>query len=733
MVSAWLIENIAGTEYRIVYVPGKTNTTADALSRSPMVSPSKFNLAGASGTWDALLHHLPNKHKSDRNVCIWSAQHTSNMQRKVQAWRTPRNPVLAKSPRTLVNNASGFDLILCAPVAEEAPIIAHSLLKNHNSATSIAVLVPTDLLGYISTGGDPKTPEGTVERISKIIENCAKIAFASSNFTWILHNLREEVRDKVYTTERLSAVNHFLHTSLLGEVPSHQYSVDVEYVDQVDAEVHGPNPFEDELSSWVSLQQSEMKSIKEAYKGKWLTNPNGLILIDDKPAGNKVYVPKSERRKLVMRIHKEMAHGMATRVRKALTCKFIWPHMIRDIHSWLSECPECPLAKAKKSISHNQYSPTEYRRPRNAYGIDFYGIAKSKRGYVGVLTVVDLFTRWVDYIPVKSVNAEAFTRAMLESIVWKRGAFGILCSDGANAFVGKVAKQLATLLHIDKISTYHCPQGNSTAERNHVLLGEFLRLLPSHKRDAWEEEIGAVAYAANMSTNSSTGFSPFELDCGYQPSSTADLMFQDRPVPELDERVLYKTTAEQKQWVERVKSMHEIARRYDSASKEATKNRLNNDSGTKRSFTMGEKVIAYVPVQPKKKTKPDESVWKTKHMLHWRRATVVKTISNTTYVVRDAKGTDFQRHVSLLMKDKSETPLPSEKSETPDHEESDHPWPLGTIVGVKDDDTKPDTCAIARIVSYEKTEKLKHSIMAPWPKVQSRVCTNQPGQPAKTK
>ena len=158
-----------------------------------MVSPSKFNLAGASGTWDALLHHLPNEHKSDRNVCIWSAQHTSSMQRKVQAWRTPRNPVLAKSPRTLVNNASGFDLILCAPVAEEAPIVAHSLLKDHNSTTSIAVLVPTDLLGYISTGGDPKTPEGTVERISKLVQKCAKITFASSNFTWILHNLREEV------------------------------------------------------------------------------------------------------------------------------------------------------------------------------------------------------------------------------------------------------------------------------------------------------------------------------------------------------------------------------------------------------------------------------------------------------------------------------------------------------------------------------------------------------------
>ena len=86
-----------------------------------------------------------------------------------------------------------------------------------------------------------------------------------------------------------------------------------------------------------------------------------------------------------------------------------------------------------------------------------------------MLTVVDLFTRRVTYIPVKDTTAEAFTHALLERIVWERGAFSILVSDGANAFVGKVAKQLASLLRIEKIETFHYPQGNSTTERHQYL------------------------------------------------------------------------------------------------------------------------------------------------------------------------------------------------------------------------------------------------------------------------
>ena len=169
---------------------------------------------------------------------------------------------------------------------------------------------------------------------------------------------------------------------------------------------------------------------------------------------------------------------------------------------WMSECPDCPLAKAKKkNIAHNQYSPTTYRRPRNAYGVDFYSIAKSVRGHVGVLTVVDLYSRRVMFIPVKDLTAETFAQKLLERVVWERGAFKVLVSDGANAFVDKIAKRLASLL--------------------------------------------------------------------------------------FNQEMYYKNTDEQKEFVQRVKDMHEVANRRNTASQQESKERLNKYSWFARHFSDG--------------------------------------------------------------------------------------------------------------------------------------------------
>lgn len=49
-------------------------------------------------------------------------------------------------------------------------------------------------------------------------------------------------------------------------------------------------------------------------------------------------------------------------------------------------------------------------------------------------------------------------------------------------------------------------------------------------------------------------------------------------------------------------------------------------------------------------------------------------------------------------------------------------------VGVKDDKTKPNTCAMARIVAYEENGEAKAQHYGTLAKIQSKACTNQPGQ-----
>ena len=686
-VSAWLIETVADIEYRVVYMLGSANTTADALSRPPMVSPARFNLAGAEEIWDALLRLLSDIDMNAPKVSVWAAQHTPSIQRRVQAWRNPSNPIYVHAPKSMLKHVKEFDLILSAPSAEEAPIVAHHILKEmleHKSSATFACLVPSDLIAYIPAGGDENgVDKKTRAEIRAKLENeCIKQTHTSLGFSWLIFNAKSNLRDKVYTTEKLAGNTE------------HLFQIDVE--EHADGKQRTPsdmltygNVNTSELSTWIHEQTAEMDDVKKNYPDKWVKREDGLILVTT-DNGNKIYVPKNQRKNLVMKVHREMVHGMIRRVRRVLTSKYSWPKMISDILTWIVACSDCPLKKAKMNIAHNLYSPTDWRKPRTAYGVDFYSIAQSSRGHVGVLTVTDLFTRFVMFIPVKDTTAETFAQVLMERVVFQRGAFKHLVSDGAQAFVGKTASNLATMLKIKKVETYYYPQGNSTTERNHILLGEFLRLLPEEKRQDWDREIGAAAYAQNMCVSSSTGFSPFELDCGFQPSSTADLIFQGKPLPVFETEMFAKTPEEQIQLMQRVKDMHKIAQETDRLSKEITIQRLNKLKNKPLEFVPGEKVLMYVRITPTKNGDA-KSPWKSKHLTHWRRGTITKKLSSSTYEVIDIKGQTFVRSVALIRKDNSDpnTVNGMEEANEPlanqDVVSEDKFYQIGTMLAIRED------------------------------------------------
>lgn len=689
-VTGWLIETVADIEYRVVYMLGKANTTADALSRPPMVSPTRFNLAGAEEIWDALLRLLPDIDMNAPKVSVWAAQHTGSIQRRVQAWRKPRNPINVHAPKSMLKHVKDFDLILSAPAPEEAPIVAHHILKEmleHKSTATFACLIPSDLIVYIPSGGNESGVDKRIraEICAKLRNECIKQTHTAIGFTWLVFNAKSEIKDKVYTTEKLTG-KEFLF----------QFDVEEKSEDEqkplADILTYG-NVNASELSTWIEEQSAELDDINKHYPKQWVKRPDGLIMVTTE-TGNMIYVPTGQRRNLVMKVHREMVHGMIRRVRRVLTSKYRWPKMISNMLTWIAECSECPLKKAKMNIAHNLYSPTDWRKPRTAYGVDFYSIATSRRGHVGVLTVTDLFTRFVMFIPVKDKTAETFAQVLMERVVFQRGAFKHLVSDGAQAFVGKTASNLAEMLKIKKVETYYYPQGNSTTERNHILLGEFLRLLPEDRRPDWDLEVGAVAYAQNMCVNSSTGFSPFELDCGFQPSSTADLIFQGKPLPVFETEMFAKTPEEQMQLMQRIKDMHKIAQETDKLSKEITIQRLNNQNSKALDYIPGEKVLMYVRASPAKSGEAN-SPWKSKHLTHWRRGTVMKKLSSSTYEVIDTKGQTFIRSVALMKKDTSKTDAISEVEESQDANSiadiisEEKFYQIGTMLAIREDNN-PD-------------------------------------------
>ena len=69
------------------------------------------------------------------------------------------------------------------------------------------------------------------------------------------------------------------------------------------------------------------------------------------------------------------------------------------------------------------------------------------------------------------------------------------------------------------MSTAFHPQTDGQTERMNRTLEEMLRAYSTYSQDQWDEYLPAAEFAYNNSKQASTGFTPFELDCGQHPNA----------------------------------------------------------------------------------------------------------------------------------------------------------------------------------------------------------------------
>ena len=83
---AWRIGNLSGVDYEVEYYPGKKNiyyTYADALSRPPMLGPTRLAPMGAEAALGLLLKTLHAIFQDLLAVWVWGAADTVELARQV--------------------------------------------------------------------------------------------------------------------------------------------------------------------------------------------------------------------------------------------------------------------------------------------------------------------------------------------------------------------------------------------------------------------------------------------------------------------------------------------------------------------------------------------------------------------------------------------------------------------------------------------------------------------------
>lgn len=113
----------------------------------------------------------------------------------------------------------------------------------------------------------------------------------------------------------------------------------------------------------------------------------------------------------------------------------------------------------------------------------------------------------------------------------------VIVSDRDAKFTSHFWKTLhATLGTTLAMSTAFHPQTDGQTEQANRTLEEMLRAFVNHRPDNWDQFLPALEFAFNNTKNSSTGFTPFFLNSGSDPLTSASLLAPPKlDFPSVDE------------------------------------------------------------------------------------------------------------------------------------------------------------------------------------------------------
>ena len=140
----------------------------------------------------------------------------------------------------------------------------------------------------------------------------------------------------------------------------------------------------------------------------------------------------------------------------------------------------------------------------------------SSKGHKYVLCVVDMYSRWIECFPLKTLTAKETCDRLMEMFV-KYGLPVALTSDNATNLVSGLTQEIYERLGIKlRLSTPYHPEGNSVVERANATVKKMLHhyITSSDKKRDWHEKLPYMLWAYREMPHSTVGLSPYQLVFG---------------------------------------------------------------------------------------------------------------------------------------------------------------------------------------------------------------------------
>ena len=206
-----------------------------------------------------------------------------------------------------------------------------------------------------------------------------------------------------------------------------------------------------------------------------------------------------------------------------------WETMYHDIVLHCTRCVQCQRANLRM-----KRAPLQQRQlpayPMQKVAMDTIGpLPESEEGYCYIVTLVCMFSGYVEAWPTKDKSAQSVARILLNDFIPRHSVPMTLMTDCGGEFMAEIIDIIAANLGIHKISvTPYSPWSNGHIERcNGTIKRALLKRVGGAHYD-WPDHLPSVLMAMRVAVQESSRFSPFFVLYGRDPTLPMDTLLRPK-------------------------------------------------------------------------------------------------------------------------------------------------------------------------------------------------------------
>ena len=237
-------------------------------------------------------------------------------------------------------------------------------------------------------------------------------------------------------------------------------------------------------------------------------------------------------------------HFGITKTIQALELCYYSPQLCCDIRKMIGRCSTCTIGKLTKQNTR-QYLPLPVPdSPWQEVSLDvILGLPRTRRQLAAILVVVDRFSKMAHFIACCKTTDTAHTAGLFfNEIVHLHGVPRSIVSDRDVRFTSTFWKALWHLMGTKLLfSTAFHPQTDGQTEVTNRSLGNLLHCLVQENAASWDDLLPRMEFAYNASNHHATGYSPFQVNTGRNPTLPVDLVPLPSPKAHSNDAINYAT------------------------------------------------------------------------------------------------------------------------------------------------------------------------------------------------